>query len=74
MMRADAIWDERPAPRSIFVAVKTTLVNLSTRVPIIKRIWTDAAVRNGAIVFFYSETRDDSIPTVYNGITNSEEV
>jgi hypothetical protein len=67
-------WDERPASRSIFVAVKTTLVNHSTRVPIIKRVWTDAAARSGAIVVFYSETRDDSIPTVYGGITNSEKV
>jgi peptide-O-fucosyltransferase len=67
-------WDERPAPRSIFVAIKTSLVNHLTRVPIIKRVWTDAAARNGAAVVFYSETRDDSIPTVYDGITNSEEV
>jgi UDP-glucose:O-linked fucose beta-1,3-glucosyltransferase len=67
-------WDGLPAPHSILVGIKTTEANHLTRVPIVKKAWTDGAARSGANVVFYSETRDDSIPTVHDGIINSEKI
>ncbi|XP_015235560.1 PREDICTED: beta-1,3-glucosyltransferase-like isoform X2 [Cyprinodon variegatus] len=53
---------------NLFVAVKTCEKFHSVRVPVVKSTWE----KDAAYLEYYSDVSDDSIPTIYLGVPNTE--